>query len=244
MFNGILNLNNNERYEDFQSKLNDWIIQNGWEPSNAGAVVLPERKSPPVRVGYGSSVFHPEYTNGVNTPEVNKRYFLSRTWDPELPIITTFMMNPSAADELSGDTTVDFLIDFAKYNGFGTLFVINTSPLIKGSKTEKVDFQEDDCNFYYIEYAINNSEIVVLGWGENGQKYGVPTLTFNYPLQELLDKNHFKLKVFDYGKENSRSIFPKHPRPQVVNQRFSVNHKLIHVSENKRDKLLQGFNIK
>ncbi|PFS47140.1 hypothetical protein COK44_17380 [Bacillus cereus] len=87
--------------------------------------------------------------------------------------MTAFMMNPSSADESCGDNTVNFMIKVAKYNNYGSLFVINTSPIIKRSKATKEDFINDIENYEYIEYADGISEVVVLGWGKNGQRYGI-----------------------------------------------------------------------
>ena len=74
--------------------------------------------------------------------------------------------------------------------------------------------------------------------GENGQKYGLPKIIKKYPLIELLQTNQHKLRVFGYGKENTRQIYPKHPHPQKVSQRFSYQHKLVHVTEEILNKLL------
>lgn len=77
----------------------------------------------------GSAIFHKSYSGLLDEKSATKRrYFLQRTWDSNLPIMCTLMMNPSAADEISGDATVDFMIRYAKYYNYGSLLVVNTSP--------------------------------------------------------------------------------------------------------------------
>ena len=106
--------------------------------------------------------------------------------------------------------------------------------MIKGSNTIETDFPADANNWFYIEYALNNATEVVLGWGENGQKYGVPILKSNYVLAELLERHHNKLRVFGYGRENTSRPFPRHPRPQRVDQRFPLDHVLLEMTVEKR----------
>ncbi|MGF3105756.1 DUF1643 domain-containing protein [Rossellomorea sp. DUT-2] len=243
LLNTIIDLKNSSNPESFQEEFKNWIERNNWEVNNADSVILPDINIDKIRLGTGTSIFHTDYVGECSNNEAKKRYFLSRTWDARLPTITTFMMNPSSADELTGDNTVNFMIDYAKHNGYGTLFVVNTSPVIKGSNTNDGDFLLDDDCFSYIEHALTHSEAIVLGWGENGQKYGLPKITKEYPLIELLQTNQHKLKVFGYGKENTRQIYPKHPHPQKVSQRFSIQHDLIHVTKEKRNELFGSLII-
>lgn len=236
---GLIHIKTGISNGEFHEKLHDWIAQNGWESHNAGAIEVPGKSLIPVQVGSGTAVFHPDYSRNSNNPETNKRYFLSRTWDSALPTMAAFMMNPSSANELSGDGTVDFMVEFAKCKGYGTLQVVNTSPIIKGSNTDQHDFQADKDNWDYIEHALTKSDVVVLGWGEKGQKHGIPLLNSTYPLAALLERNSAKLRVFAFGKENSRGIFPKHPHPQKVDQRFPLDHELMEVTAANLDRLLR-----
>jgi hypothetical protein len=238
LLNTIIDINDSHSLDSFQKEFKNWVGRNNWECINGDPVVMPDVHIGNIRLGTGTSIFHSDYIGEDSNTEANKRYFLSRTWDNSLPTITTFMMNPSSADELTGDNTVNFMIKYAKHNGYGTLFVVNTSPLIKGSNTNDGDFQLDDEGFTFIEHALTHSESVVLGWGENGQKFGIPKIIDDFPLIELLQTNQHKLRVFGYGKENTNQIYPKHPHPQKVSQRFPIDHELIQVTEDKRNKLL------
>ncbi|MDR3542703.1 MAG: DUF1643 domain-containing protein [Desulfosporosinus sp.] len=238
MVNGLFTLKEGEAELEFLEKLNEWILENGWEFRDAAPIEIPDNSFRPVHA-IGSAVFHPEYNGNDSMPEVNRRYFLRRTWNANLPILTTFMMNPSSASELTGDNTVDFMMDYAKRHGYGTLLVVNTSPVIKRSNTNETDFPPDANNWFYIKYALSNATEVVLGWGEKGQKYGVPILKSNYALAALLERHHDKLRVFGYGKENTTGLFPKHPHPQKMTQRFPLDHVLQEVTVEKRILMLR-----
>lgn len=239
MLSGIVNLNKGESEDYFKEKLHEWMKINRWEYRDADPINIPSKQFVQNNAAYiGSAVFHPEYSNS-SKPEVNRRYFLSRIWEPNLPIMTVLMMNPSSANELVGDATVDFVMEYAREHGFGTLFVVNTSSVIKGSKTTIDDFPRDPNNWFYIQYAINRAELVILGWGENGRDFAVPILQSNYKFKDFLEGNFKKLHVFGYGDENSRRPYPKHPHPQVVKQRFPLDHALTKVTPYMLEKIVK-----
>lgn len=141
---GIISLQEDQSEIDFEEKFNNWISENGWVYNDVERVELPNKEFYSIHGAFlGAAVFHPDYTVHTNSLETNRRYFLRRIWDINLPIMATFMMNPSSADEVVGDSTVDFMMKYAKNNGFGSLLVVNTSPIIKGSKTIANDFVID-----------------------------------------------------------------------------------------------------
>ncbi|MED3444687.1 DUF1643 domain-containing protein [Bacillus thuringiensis] len=230
---GILNLGESESYVEFQGKFEKWINDNGWGGESVGGIRMPDEMLSQVKIGSNVAVFHPEYKKNGCEKDKNKRYFLSRTWNPKLDIMTVFMMNPSIADELGGDGTVDFMVQVAKYNMCGALLVINTSPIIKGDKTIKSDFPVDNYNNYYINFAIENSDIVILAWGNNGQKFGISNLKEDKHFIELMSKHRKKFKVFDYGSKETKNIYPKHPRPRLQRDHFAIDHQLLDVTEEK-----------
>lgn len=237
---GIISLQEGQSEIDFEEKFNNWISENGWIYNDVERVELPNKEFYSIHGAFlGTAVFHPNYAVHSNNLETNRRYFLRRIWDVNLPIMATFMMNPSSADEIVGDRTVDFMMKYAKNNGFGSLIVVNTSPVIKGSKTIANDFVIDEKNWFYINYVINKADLVVLGWGANGQKFGMPLLVSNYPVTDLFNKNIEKIMVFAFGNLTKSRIYPKHPHPQVANKRFLLDHKLIKVTNFDLDRLLQ-----
>ncbi|QWC22552.1 DUF1643 domain-containing protein [Bacillus haikouensis] len=237
----IIDIKDSHNMDHFQEEFTSWLEKNNWEGSSGNPVAVPDVPIDKIRLGTGTSVFHSDYVGEDSSDEARKRYFLSRTWDSSLPTMTTFMMNPSSADELTGDNTVNFMSKYAKYNGFGTLFVVNTSPLIKGSNTNDEDFLLDVEGFSFIEHALTHSESVILGWGENGQRFGIPKIINHFPFIHLLQTNRHKLKVFGYGKKNTNQMYPKHPHPQKVSHRFSVDHELIHVTDDDVNKLFGKY---
>jgi len=184
-----------------------------------------------VKQAIGCAVFHELYTGEVEESSTTKRrYYLARTWDEILPNLCVFMMNPSTADEIFLDNTVEFMINYAIHNGYGSLSVVNTSPIIKSSDTTAQDFVYDQANFRYIESACKKADTIILGWGKNGQVWGIPIL-LQYPLFiELMRANKEKLHVFTY-RNNNNLIYPAHPHPQRVDQRFPLSHPLKKVSE-------------
>ncbi|WML56502.1 DUF1643 domain-containing protein [Neobacillus sp. PS2-9] len=186
--------------------------------------VLPSCLPSPINVGSGIAVFHSEYSLEHPHHSTYRRYFLSRCWDNTLPIMTFFGMNPSTASSCSNDDTVEFMIKVAKYNGFGSLFVVNTSPYIKSGETKKEDFVVDNETWEYIQFAVQQASLVVLAWGGKGQKYGIPTLTRDYPLRDLLAANSENLRLFEWGGLSTTQKFPKHP---LQRDPFSKDHKLL-----------------
>ncbi len=235
---GLVNLNEGESEAYFQEKMNEWMDLNGWTFMSADLINVPSEKFIQNDAAFiGSAIFHPEYQSESKV-KVNRRYFLRRVWNPTLPIMTVFMMNPSSANELVGDATVDFVMNYAQKLKFGSLLVVNTSPVIKGSNTNIDDFPNDPDNWFFIQYALNNTNLVLLGWGKQGMEYGVPQLRSNYKFKKLLEDNLEKLHVFDYG-GNSRRAYPKHPYPRVESMRFNLNHSLIPVTSIMLGKLLK-----
>ncbi|WP_411504878.1 DUF1643 domain-containing protein [Brevibacillus centrosporus] len=109
-------------------------------------------------------------------------------------------MNPSVASELTGDETVDFLVNYLKQEllDYGRLTIVNTSPIVKGSKTRKADFIMDQVNNDIISEILETADLIILEWGKNGQNFGVPLMSAT--LRSLFLKTFQKLFVFGYGK--------------------------------------------
>lgn len=224
--NKLIETTSLESMEQFNNELEQWLIEKGYTSLLHNTMELPSELSAPMNIGGGTAVFHSKYNSRDNSLSTNRRYFLSRIWDSSLPVMTLFGMNPSAASVCSNDPTVEFMLKVAEYNGCGSLYVVNTSPYIKSSGTKRTDFVIDDEAWEYIKHAVNYGNIVVLAWGENGQKYGIPLITNNYPLRELLARNSQKLRFFEFGGINSPQRYPKHPL-QVPPNDFKVNHTLL-----------------
>lgn len=226
LINKQIESNSIESLVQFNNALDDWLFEKGYTTIQHQSIELPNSLPSQIKIGNSTAVFHDNYNPNDTSIKTYRRYFISRTWDSSLPIMTLFGMNPSNASINNNDPTLEFMIKVAVFNNCGSLYVVNTSPYIKSSETRKSHFVIDDEAWEYIKYAVNYSDIVVLAWGENGQNYGIPEIINNYPLRGLLARNSHKLRVFEFGGINSSQKFPKHPL-QVPPNDFQVNHNLL-----------------
>ncbi|MEK3765647.1 MULTISPECIES: DUF1643 domain-containing protein [unclassified Solibacillus] len=147
-----------------------------------------------------------------------KRYFLEKRWKNEGEVLAIIMTNPSNANALGSDKTVEFLMEYASFNDFAALHVINIIPIINGysakvSKIEKEVLEKnvvEKKSIHYIKTTIENADKIILGWGDLGHKY------FKYLIkeeEELIATFRNKMDVtfaFGFGAKDN---FPKHPRP-------------------------------
>jgi hypothetical protein len=138
IFNTIL-LKEGQHTCDFIAAFNKWVNTNEWEIKNPIPIEMPEGFSQ--RAALCSSIFHPQY------PAVPRRYVLHRLWEADKPHAAALLMNPSAASELAGDETADFMTSYVKERlGYGSLTIVNVSPVIKKSNTTRDDFPSDALN--------------------------------------------------------------------------------------------------
>jgi hypothetical protein len=97
------------------------------------------------------------------------RYQLSRIWDEEKPNILFIMLNPSTADKDVNDPTTNRVIKFAKYWGYGGIFICN---LYAYRSTDPNDLKYIDDpigknNIKHIRKLIGLTEKVIYAWGNN-----------------------------------------------------------------------------
>ncbi|WCK55311.1 DUF1643 domain-containing protein [Aneurinibacillus sp. Ricciae_BoGa-3] len=125
---------------------------------------------------------------------------------------------------------------------YGSLTVVNLSPVVKGSKAgeDEADFPIDDGrNSHFILEMIETVKVIILGWGKVGQNQGVPNLSTE--VIKALYKARLKLRVFALkkGRENSMDIwYPAHPKPQGgPNKGFKLDHELKKLTEEQLDLL-------
>lgn len=114
------------------------------------------------------------------------------------------MLNPSTADDVENDNTINRCISFAKRWGYGSLEVVNLfarrATDFKDLKHEKDPIGQE--NDVYILKAAETSDKIVLAWGTKGTY-----LKRNREVQSLLINRGFKLFALDISKEGH----PKHP---------------------------------
>ena len=98
------------------------------------------------------------------------RYTLTRTWDPDRPVVNFLMLNPSTADAFVLDPTNRRCVGFAQSWGFGAIVTTNifalrsTDP--KGLRA--VDDPIGDHNDAAILDAARPADLVVAAWGTHG----------------------------------------------------------------------------
>jgi hypothetical protein len=210
----LIKLRPGEDPDIFNQKFNRLLEENDWEYVGPIEAEMPlgfeERR------GYCTSVFH-------QNRDKPRRYILTKIWDVNKTQVTAIMTNPSNATEIKSDETVNFLLDYLEQPrfDFGGLTVVNTSPWVAGTVNSNSHFIEDNNNLSFIEQAIIHADLVILGWGGDGRKYGIPHIREN--LRELLLQHQPKLRAFGFGREDK---FPKHPHPRVPTQRFSLDSEL------------------
>ena len=97
------------------------------------------------------------------------RYKLWRVWDRGLPLVNFVMLNPSTADEVLNDPTVERCERRARRMDYGGLIVTNafalrsTSPAGLRGPTEPVGPDNDD----HIRQAAAACDLVICGWGKH-----------------------------------------------------------------------------
>ena len=98
------------------------------------------------------------------------RWWLSRVWNPELPLLYIIMLNPSTATHEVDDATIRVCIVRAVRNGFGGIVVLNlfayraTSPDDMKAAPDPVGHA---CNSY-ITTIIPRDGKVLCAWGNHG----------------------------------------------------------------------------
>ena len=132
------------------------------------------------------------------------RFFLVCKWDRKLPCCLFIMLNPSTADMRGCDPALDKCIKIAKFNGFGSISVVNLFSLRTPKPSDLLNSTERTLpkNREFIKEAIENADKIVAAWGEKGQWFNAC-----FPVLKYLDdrgKDLYHLGVNKYG-------WPKHP---------------------------------
>lgn len=134
----------------------------------------------------------------------NYRYELWRIWDVTKPTLTFIMLNPSTADAMINDPTVERCERRAIAGGFGRLNVVNifayrsTDP----SKLYTLADPIGQLNNAHICEVAMRSDMVICGWGKHGALHD----RGNEVIEMLLSK-YIKLYALKINKDES----PKHP---------------------------------
>lgn len=104
------------------------------------------------------------------SPDRRFRYFLFRQWNADLGRCMFVMLNPSTADEIKNDPTVERCQRRAAAMGFGSLSVTNIFALRSTDPRLLYEFNDPvgSDNDFYIETACKSSDLIVCGWGKHG----------------------------------------------------------------------------
>lgn len=222
---GVLKLPDGMYDANFRDELSAWIKQRGGQ------------FEPLFRESNNQNVIYKTAFHSVVLGEEGEgfRFSLKKIWEPSKVEAGAIMMNPSNATHLLTDDTVKFLIEYLSQDkpelNFGSLTVVNLSPVIKGSNAgeDVADFPvEDGRNSNFILEMIENAKVIILGWGKVGQILGVPNLSPK--VVKALYKSRIKLRVFALKmvRENSMDIwYTAHPKPQGGPRNgFTMEHEL------------------
>ena len=116
----------------------------------------------------------PETSGALFSPCARYRYRLWRVWNPDRPSLLFVMLNPSTADEIDNDPTVERCQRRAVAMGYGGLQVCNifawrsTDPSALYGLEDPVGPDNDEA----ILAAAGESGLVVCGWGTHGNLMG------------------------------------------------------------------------
>ena len=97
------------------------------------------------------------------------RYSLTRKWDEDLKKATIIMLNPSIANVLKNDLSINRCLNFLIDNNYGSLEVVNLFAFIEtdssklSARSEFIGSQNDN----YIRLAVDSSDIIIVAWGSD-----------------------------------------------------------------------------
>jgi hypothetical protein len=142
-------------------------------------------------------------TGATFSPCRRYRYSLWRTWS-DVPPALFVLLNPSTADEVTNDPTVERCERRARMMGFGGLVVCNifafraTDPRVMKAEPKPVGPEND---LAILEHA-RQASIVICGWGTHGAH-----LRRGAQVKNFLEFNGIKLHLLGLTKDGH----PQHP---------------------------------
>ncbi|MBV8973177.1 MAG: DUF1643 domain-containing protein [Sphingomonadaceae bacterium] len=104
------------------------------------------------------------------------RYVLRIVWDVTKPLLVALMLNPSTADEIANDPTVERLERRSRALGFGTLIVINlyaaraTDPRHLYRGVDPVGPGNDEALSMVAAELRERGGMLLCGWGAHGAR--------------------------------------------------------------------------
>lgn len=104
------------------------------------------------------------------------RYLLSIVWHPSKPVLVFVMLNPSTADEVQNDPTIDRCERRARMMGMGGLVILNayawrdTEPENLYGLADPVGAENDRWIVRAAAQAVQLGGMVICGWGTHCDK--------------------------------------------------------------------------
>lgn len=140
------------------------------------------------------------------------RYTLGREWD-ERPCLVVVMFNPSTADNIDGDQTVNLLCHIASHNGYGKIVVVNAIPFRSSDAGTAARYaKENDSspqmlkNWQHVVAEVSAAGAVLFAWGALAELSEDRLGGFTSRLMGILPE---KVALFCLGK--TKAGFPLHP---------------------------------
>lgn len=144
------------------------------------------------------------------------RYRLWRFWDSSLPRICFVLLNPSTADEIENDPTVERQVRRVKqWGGFGGVEIVNayafrsTNPEILYDVIDPVGSSNDDWIISAASWAHSSGGFVVCGWGKHAaailDRSGKPPR--HRQLLKLFTEHKIPISAFGLNADGT----PRHP---------------------------------
>jgi hypothetical protein len=112
-------------------------------------------------------------SKAVFSKDGKHRYLLERVWNEQKKKATIIMINPSIANELKTDITVCKVMNFLIDKDFGALRIVNLYSFISTDPSCLLTAKDatDESNDQYIKNATRDSDIVIIAWGIEKNKY-------------------------------------------------------------------------
>lgn len=107
----------------------------------------------------------PEYGFGATFSECRKyRYCLWRIWDRSKPMVMFIGLNPSSANEIDSDPTINSVGRISKFNGYGGFFMMNCFAQVSTDPDQltDIDYQLND---EWLKAVGQLCKDVVFAWG-------------------------------------------------------------------------------
>ena len=136
------------------------------------------------------------------------RYWLRRDWDASKDAISFLMLNPSTADEVDNDPTIERCQRRAITMGYGSMIIVNLFPFRMTDSTllntvDNLLGDADEANDCILR-AVQVSSITVCGWGKH--PLAAPRAKIVLSLLKNANLQH-KVKCLQLNADNS----PQHP---------------------------------